>query len=347
MECRKITIARLRSGVNYKEPLKDILDSYYYLLQRFIKEHNVANSKMQWGYYNFGFDSPNRRKDDDVQNSNFLIIPSENEFHYHIKDKEGKSTYIDPKNLERSDKAIEEHILPHISNQHIIILRSDRGDDERLYREKTFKNLPVKNFSIIDETDIPGNVHQLKYHFIRDFIKKRKLNDKLKPLRFCYFGTEKRNDDKGKTDDERHLVLKEIYNGEGTYNTRFYGRFSNIKRNDKSRPMKQLIRTLLKTRFTLCFNWKDNKATTSRYHESIACGVIPMVYKDYDSTGILVKDDWQRVSSAKELHQKMNISEKEYREKQQSILENYKQSLLTKDQIYDTFSMKLKRIING
>ena len=69
-----------------------------------------------------------------------------------------------------------------------------------------------------------------------------------------------------------------------------------------------------------------------------------MVYKDYDSTGILVKDDWQKVDLAKELHQKMNISEKEYREKQQSILENYKQSLLTKDQIYDTFEFKLRRI---
>ncbi|BCU95275.1 MAG: hypothetical protein CM15mV8_1190 [Caudoviricetes sp.] len=29
------------------------------------------------------------------------------------------------------------------------------------------------------------------------------------------------------------------------------------------------------------------------------CGIIPMVYKDYDSTGILVKDDWQRVESVK------------------------------------------------
>ena len=54
----------------------------------------------------------------------------------------------------------------------------------------------------------------------------------------------------------------------------------------KSRKMKELIRTLIKSKYTLCFNWKDNKATTSRYHESIACGVIPMVYKDYDSTGI-------------------------------------------------------------
>ena len=342
MERRKITIARLRSGVNYKRPLDHILDSYYYLLERFHKE----DKQFMWGFYNFGFNAANRRIANDVPTSDIIIIPSENEFHYHIKDDNGKSTYIDPKNLQRSDDAIKEHILPHIKNKHIVILRSDRGDDERLYREKTFKNLPVRKVSILDETDIPGNVHQLKYHFIRDYIKQRKFNEKSKPLKFCYFGTEKRNDDKGKTDDERHIVLKEIYNGEGTYNTRFYGRFSNIKRNDKSRPMKKLIRTLLKTKFTLCFNWKDNKATTSRYHESIACGVIPMVYKDYDSTGILVKDDWQRVSSAKELMKKMSISEIEYKKKQQSILESYKQSLLTKDEIYDTFKKRFLQIIN-
>ena len=342
MERRKIIIARLRSGVNYKQPLDHILDSYYYLLERFHKE----DKQFMWGFYNFGFNAANRRIANDVPTSDIIIIPSENEFHYHIKDDNGKSTYIDPKNLQRSDDAIKEHILPHIKNKHIVILRSDRGDDERLYREKTFKNLPVRKVSILDETDIPGNVHQLKYHFIRDYIKQRKFNEKSKPLKFCYFGTEKRNDDKGKTDDERHIVLKEIYNGEGTYNTRFYGRFSNIKRNDKSRPMKKLIRTLLKTKFTLCFNWKDNKATTSRYHESIACGVIPMVYKDYDSTGILVKDDWQRVSSAKELMKKMSISEVEYKKKQQSILESYKQSLLTKDEIYDTFKNRFFEIIN-
>ena len=342
MERRKITIARLRSGVNYKRPLDHILDSYYYLLERFHKE----DKQFMWGFYNFGFNAANRRIANDVPTSDIIIIPSENEFHYHIKDDNGKSTYIDPKNLQRSDDAIKEHILPHIKNKHIVILRSDRGDDERLYREKTFKNLPVRKVSTLDETDIPGNVHQLKYHFIRDYIKQRKFNEKSKPLKFCYFGTEKRNDDKGKTDDERHIVLKEIYNGEGTYNTRFYGRFSNIKRNDKSRPMKKLIRTLLKTKFTLCFNWKDNKATTSRYHESIACGVIPMVYKDYDSTGILVKDDWQRVSSAKELMKKMSISEVEYKKKQQSILESYKQSLLTKDEIYDTFKKRFLQIIN-
>ena len=39
--------------------------------------------------------------------------------------------------------------------------------------KKHLRICPKKKFSILDETDIPGNVHQLKYHFIRDFIKKR------------------------------------------------------------------------------------------------------------------------------------------------------------------------------
>ena len=38
MECRKITIARLRSGVNYKRPLDHIIDSFCYLLKRFQKK---------------------------------------------------------------------------------------------------------------------------------------------------------------------------------------------------------------------------------------------------------------------------------------------------------------------
>ena len=68
-----------------------------------------------------------------------------------------------------------------------------------------------------------------------------------------------------------------------------------------------------------------------------------MVYGLYDSTGILVKDDWQRVESAKELHEKiMNTT---YSEKYNEIHNIYKKSLLTKDQIYDTFEEQLLNII--
>ena len=50
MERRKITIARLRSGVNYKRPLDHIIDSFCYLLNRFQTDHNEFN----YGVYNVG-----------------------------------------------------------------------------------------------------------------------------------------------------------------------------------------------------------------------------------------------------------------------------------------------------
>jgi hypothetical protein len=69
-----------------------------------------------------------------------------------------------------------------------------------------------------------------------------------------------------------------------------------------------------------------------------------MVYGLYDSTGILVKDDWQRVESAEELMDKTFYSD--YYKKYEEIHNSYKESLLTKDQIYDTFRSKLLSIID-
>mgnify|MGYP001169779471 FL=1 len=326
----KITIARLRSGINYKGPLDHILDSFCYLYNRF----QTDNPEYQYGYYNFGFNKAHRRIPDDMPDSDIIIIPSENEFHYHIPN------YIDPKNLEKSTTAIEEHILPHIENKHIIILRSDRGDTAELYKEKVFKNIKCK-ISILDEMDIKGGIHALKYHFIKNNIK-----DMDRPYDFSYWGTEKRRDVGGKkSGDERHTILKEIQNGVGRFNTRFIGRFSTVKRDMKpTKGMRDLLPILNKTKYTLCFNWKDNKATTSRYHEALACGIVPMVWKDYDITGTLVKSNWQRVESAEELNEK--IKSEDYKSVYENVHEAYKNELLTMDEIYDTFRDRLLQLIN-
>ena len=331
MERRKITIARLRSGVNYKRPLDHIIDSFCYMLKRFQVKHDEFN----YGVYNYGYDKAHRRKPDDIPDSDIIIIPSENEFHYHIPN------YIDPKNLEKSNTAIKEHFVD-LKDKHIIILRSDRGDDENLYRNHTFKDNPIRKVSILDETDIPGNIHQLKYHFIKDELPDNETN---RPFLFTYWGTEKRRDVGGiVSGDQRHSILKQLQEGMGRYHTRFIGRFSTVKRDMKPDSMRNILPILNQSQYTLCFNWKDNKATTSRYHEALASGIIPMVYGLYDSTGILVKDDWQRVESPEELDEK--IMNTNYSEKYNEIHNIYKKSLLTKDQIYDSFESKLLSIIN-
>jgi len=330
LERRKITIARLRSGVNYKRPLDHIIDSFCYMLKKFQDKHN----EFEYGVYNYGYNKAHRRKPKDIPDSDIIIIPSENEFHYHIPN------YIDPKNLEKSNTAIKEHFKD-LKDKHLIILRSDRGDDENLYRNYTFKDNPIRKVSILDETDIPGNIHQLKYHFIKDELPE----NTNRPYLFTYWGTEKRRDVGGvDSGDQRHSILKKLQEGIGKYRTRFIGRFSTVKRDMKPNSMKKILHILNESQYTLCFNWKDNKATTSRYHEALASGIIPMVYGLYDSTGILVKDDWQRVESAKELCDKMMNTN--YREKYNEIHNIYKKSLLTKDQIYDSFESKLLSIIN-
>ena len=327
MERRKITIARLRSGINYKRPLDHIMDSFYYLL----KEFQIRHNEFDYGTYNYGYEKPNRRKPDDIPDSDIIIIPTENEFHYHIPN------YIDPKNLEKSNTAIKEHFLD-LKDKHIILMRNDRGDTESLYRNYTFKDKPIRKISILDEIDIPGNIHQLRYQFIIDA--NRDKENLKKPYLFAYWGTDKRRDVGGvDSGDKRHMILKEIQNGMGRYLTRFIGRFSTVKRDMKSDSMRNILPILNQSKYTLCFNWKDNKATTSRYHEALACGIIPMVYGLYDSTGILVKDDWQRVESAEELCEKIMSSD--YESKFKQIHDSFKQSLLTKEQIYDTFEEQL------
>ena len=153
----KITIARLRSGTNYKTPLHDIMDSFYELY----KEYMSKNTQHTYGVCNFGWNAANRKKLDDIVDADVILIPSENEFFQHIKG------YVDLRHKERSDEFIRQ-IGEHLANKHVILMRSDRADNEELYRTRTFKDQPIGKFSILDEMDLPGGLHGMKYHFIQD-----------------------------------------------------------------------------------------------------------------------------------------------------------------------------------
>ena len=92
---------------------------------------------------------------------------------------------------------------------------------ESLYRNYTFKDKPIRKISILDETDIPGNIHQLRYHFIKDAVGDKE--NLKKPYLFTYWGTEKRRDVGGvDSGDQRHTILKEIQNGMGRYLYKIY-----------------------------------------------------------------------------------------------------------------------------
>ena len=98
----------------------------------------------------------------------------------------------------------------------------------------------------------------------------------------------------------------------------------------------------------MCFNWKDPAATTSRYVEALAIGMIPFVYKNYDENNTYNIDDWQRVNDFEDFQAKINILKdptamdfllSQYRK-------NYEEVLLSKNEYYEKFSYKMNRAIS-
>jgi hypothetical protein len=326
----KLTIARLRSGTNYKEPLEHIMDSFYHLYKKYMER----NPQHTYGVCNFGWNSANRKKIDDIVDADVILIPSENEFFQHI------DGYVDTRHKERSDEFIGQ-IGMHLANKHLVIMRSDRADNENLYRTRTFKDYTIGKFSTFDEMDVPGGLHGMKYHFIKARNKNLFEEPSTKKYDLIYWGCDKRKlIDKQDSGDERHLVFKQLKK-ENKISTYFIGRYNSIKPDRKIDTMNNLIPTLEEGKSTLCFNWLDSKATTSRYHEAIACGIMPLVWKNYDEDNTLVADSWQRVNSVEEFYDKVSEVENKFKDVQAHYLSNLK----NEDWYYEHFSNRLNEII--
>jgi hypothetical protein len=326
----KITITRLRSGTNYKQPLHDIMDSFYYLYKHYIDK----NTQHTYGVCNFGWGFANRKKLDDIVDADVIIIPSENEFFQHIKG------YIDPRHKERSDEFVAQ-IGQHLANKHVIIMRSDRADNEELYRTRTFKDFPIGKFSIFDEMDIPGGLHGMKYHFISEN-KPVKLFETERQFDFVYWGCDKRKlIDNEESGDERHIVFKKIRK-DNKIKSYFIGKYASIQPDKKIDSMYNLIPILTEGKSTLCFNWLDPVATTSRYHEAIGCGILPFVWKNYDTNNTLVADQWQRVSSVEEMYDKIPEVDNKFAEIEKHYLQN---TIKPKSWYYDRFEQRMNEIL--
>ena len=201
---------------------------------------------------------------------------------------------------------------------------------------------PIGQFSIFDEMDIPGGLHGMKYHFIKENMPFDMFGESEKQYDFIYWGCDKRklidNVDSG---DERHLIFKQIKK-DGRLNSYFIGKYNAIVPDKKIDSMYNLLPILKQGKSTLCFNWLDPVATTSRYHEALACGILPFVWKNYDSNNTLVADQWQRVQSVEELYDKMQDVDKMF-----PAIEDYyvRNTMKPKSWYYEKFEQRMNEIL--
>ena len=322
-----ITIARLRSFVKYEGPLETVLDSFFENYVKWMKDHPEHN----YDTYNCSFDGTRpKRTPETIEWADVIVIPSDSEFRYHGE------LQMNPKDLAKSQSHIEK-IAPYFEGKTVIMFRSDRGDTEELYRSF----LPnIKNFITIDEVDFSGNIHGMKYHFIQRL--KNPLSEMMfdgKSIDFGYWGRMKHGNDREKT-------IRQIYRSE--LSTVMIGGFpSGIQRQSKwIKDWNKLYPMLEPARATLCFNWLDETATTSRYPEALSIGIVPFVWQNYDINNTYNIDPWQRVNTSEEFIEKtLMLRDESFREqKLEEFRNNYMKVLLSEDEYFLEFSKRMDEV---
>ena len=328
-----ITIARIRSNVTYTGPLETVLDSFF---ENYVKWMN-DNSQHNFKTYNVSFgEGRPQRTPETIDWADVIVIPSDSEFRYHGE------LQMNPKDLAKSEVHMK-NIRPFFENKIVILFRSDRGDTEELYRNETLKGVNLKSFHIIDEIDFSGNIHGMKYHFIQN-LQKKILFLSEKTIDFGYWGKMKPSEK-----NERENTIRKIYKDEDISSIMIGGFPSGVIRQSKwIKDWKKLFPMIEPSRTTLCFNWKDPTATTSRYPEALSIGIIPFVWKDYDINNTYKIDDFQRVSSFEQLKERIIYlkDENTFNSKLAEYRNNYKEVLLSENEYYEQFSKKMEKSIN-
>ena len=379
---KTITLVRLRSSERYSEPLTTIVDSMFHVYEKFTDFNLDYNFKS----YNCCIGCKKvPRNSQDLKDSDVLVIPTEAEFTYHIKGRQSNISFG------RSWTFVEDmrEVLNDGKHRDVILITSDRADSIELFKHRVFPNSNM-TFHIIDENDFDGNLHHLKYHFIKDL----KLNQQEKKYDFIYWGTSKKfkvdftseeieqevkdwyDKDTGEithksnkkynelkvrfkqpvfkgvlSEDERHIILKGL-KLDKEINSHMIGAFDGFKYDQKfsKKFAKDIVPELLKGKATLCFNWVGyDEALTSRYNESMACGIVPLVWKNYDINNIFVTSDWQRCWTVEDVKQKINELQDDnfYKKKFDEIHNKYLSVCKSQDYYEKLFEKKMNKILKG
>ena len=190
-----------------------------------------------------------------------------------------------------------------LNNKDIILITQDRGVDENLILDHTFEgHVKPKSFQTIDEMDFTMCLQGLKYHYIHNTFRFPVDKD----TDFVYWGSDKATGlDGKKSGDKRTNIIKSI-SREPEITSAIIGRWpKDIKIARKWMALKDTLGYLDRSLTTLCFNWIDQTAVTGRYHEALACNVVPLVWQDYDTNNILITDEWQRCFTKDDFYDKI------------------------------------------
>ena len=149
--------------------------------------------------------------------------------------------------------------------------------------------------------------------------------------------------------NDREKTIRQIWKDKDTTKTMIGGMPSGVQRvSPWIKDWKELYPKLVTARCTLCFNWLDQTATTSRYPEALSVGMIPFVWQNYDENNTYNIDNWQRIADYDMLKNKMMQlrNQSTFETKLKQYRDNYKQKLLSKEEYFKLFSEKMNLLLD-
>jgi hypothetical protein len=286
--------------------MQHIMDVFYFELKQFIDEHPAY----RFSYYGISFDGSKPTYDATaLARADVIVVPSEAEFMFYVPG------LLHTLEVARSNERVRA-LAPLLANKHLVVLRSDRRDDEELFRTYTWPETAF-TYHEVDELAFPLSLNALKIAWYRQALQSRKRLDITpaeKRYDVVYWGTDKRKTLGGvPSGDIRHLLLKAVNNAPDL--TKLWIGLLSVKRHVKFSPMADLLPRLAESKMTFCSNWRESSALTARYFEAIGATVLPFVYRDYGQ-GVLPLQPWQRFDTPDELLERL-------REAQQHAAERF------------------------
>lgn len=290
---KTITIASIRNKAKYTGPLSLIEDNIYYCLDRYMKEE--GKDKYNFNLYGTSFDGNSPKYDLTVlDNCDVFVVISVVEWLWNIKNN------FHSFDMKKSDDRILE-ISKKLDNKKLVLITHEQADTIELFKNKTFHNVNFLSTSEIHQKEMGDEFMNMRYDFIKNYIHTvpTLFGDSTKQYDFMYWGSSKtRTAGNIKTNDERQEILKGIHekcdqNGLTNY---FQGRFQKIKVNSSwDNNFSKLVPKLQEGKTTLCFQWPGKEQyLTTRYPEALACGVIPLMWKNFDINNVYNSIKWQK-----------------------------------------------------
>lgn len=338
---KKIMFMSLRNPALYR-PLELIEDNIYYSLKNFMKE----NPQYEYLFYNVSFgDNPLSRDLVAVEAADVIILITVSEWTYHIPN------FRHRLEVERINEEVEK-VRQRLDGKSLIVVSHEQADTLDLFTDRTFKDAKLKTADIIHQEEMGAGFMFMRYHFIKDHLKHQQrffADETEKKWDFVYFGTTKTKTIDGKVSgDVRQEILHQVWKRRKTENfsTYFIGRFDKITRDEGWTPsFKSLVPKLQQARSTLCFQWPGfEHHQTLRYPESLASGVVPLLWQNFDKNNTANALDWQRCWSSDDVVKKIKQLQENtfWQEKYDEITERYEAVLPSLKEESDRFIQVLE-----